>query len=129
MRGIWALGGGAPSALWRHGYSGDAVGPNSPGDEADDMIGCTDVIRGVGNKLVLAGLSMGCIERNGNSQQTARSQHPGGVFTTFCDGSVHFISDDIEIAADGFSDTPVNFSAWDRLNLSADGLIVTADSF
>lgn len=116
VRGVWALGGAAPNSLWRHGYNGDAVGPNSPGDEADDMIGCTDVIKAIGSKRELARMKMGCIERTGNTQQTARSQHQGGVFVTFADGSVHFISDDIEVGADTFPVTTV----WDRLNLSAD---------
>ena len=125
VRGVWALGGG-PSALWRHGYFGDAAGPNSPGDEADDTIGCKDVLFSVGGRVPLAQMKMGCIERNGNSQQTARSQHQGGVFTTFADGSVHFISDNIEISVDSF---PFYASAWDRLNLSADGQVLNPDSF
>jgi prepilin-type processing-associated H-X9-DG protein len=29
----------------------------------------------------------------------ARSRHPGGVHAAMCDGSVHFVSDDIELAA------------------------------
>lgn len=128
VRGVWALGGG-PSALWRHGYFGDAAGPNSPGDEADDTIGCTDVIRAMGSKVELAKMNMGCIERTGNTQQTARSMHQGGVFASFCDGSVHFISDDVEIRVDGITENPPYISVWDRLNLSADGEVINADAF
>lgn len=128
VRGVWALGGG-PSALWRHGYYGDAAGPNSPGDEADDTIGCSDVIRSFGGKVPLAEEKMGCIERTGNTQQTARSMHNGGVFVTFCDGSVHFVSDDVEIRIDGFTESPPYMSVWDRLNLSADGEVLDTESF
>lgn len=127
VRGIWALGGG-PSALWRHGYFGDAAGPNSPGDEADDIIGCTDVIRALGSKVALAKAKMGCIERTGNTQQTARSMHNGGVFASFVDGSVHFISDNVEIRVDGITENPPYVSVWDRLNLSADGEILDMES-
>ncbi|CAD7694828.1 unnamed protein product [Ostreobium quekettii] len=128
VRGVWALG-GSPSALWRHGYYGDAAGPNSPGDEADDMIGCSDVTREFGSKVGLAREKMGCIERSGNIQQTARSLHNGGVFATFADGSVHFISDNVEIRVDGITENPPYVSAWDRLNLSADGEVLDSDSF
>lgn len=128
VRGIWALGGG-PSAVWRHGYYGDAAGPNSPGDEADDMIGCTDVIRAFGSKVGLAKVKMGCIERTGNTQQTSRSMHSGGVFTAFADGSVHFIGDNVEIRVDGITENPPYASVWDRLNLSADGEVLDADSY
>lgn len=129
VRGVWALG-GSTSALWRHGYAGDAVGPNSPGDEADDFIGCRDVIDTAGNKTALARMKMGCIERNGNYQQTARSQHQGGVFATFCDGSVHFISDDIDVAGNFTGDSTTTItSVWDRLNLSADGLILNPTEY
>ncbi|QDT00937.1 DUF1559 domain-containing protein [Adhaeretor mobilis] len=128
VRGTWALGGG-PSALWRHGYYGDAAGPNSPGDEADDTIGCQDVIRAIGTKVALAQMKMGCIGRDRNSQQTARSQHQGGLFVCFVDGSVHWISDDIEIRIDGISENPPYASVWDRLNLSADGHPLNSDQF
>lgn len=128
VRGTWALGGG-PSALWRHGYYGDAAGPNSPGIEADDTIGCSDVRRGFGGVVALAKEKMGCIERTGNTQQTARSMHQGGVFAVFADGSVHYISDDVEIRVDGITETPPYTSVWDRLNLSADGEIIGSDAY
>ena len=41
-----------------------------------------------------------------------RSQHPGGVFAAYCDGSVHFIPDNIDL------------SAWYNLGFIADGKTV-----
>lgn len=125
-RGVWALGGGAPSALWAHGYYGDAQGPNSAGSSADDVIACTFIIKFAGGANALASMKMGCALGNkGNYQQTARSMHPGGVFSCFADGSVHFISDFIEVRPNSF---PLS-AVWDRLNLSADGEILDQESY
>lgn len=125
-RGVWALGGGPPSALWAHGYFGDAAGPNSPELLSDDVISCTDIIIEFGGPIPLAKEGMPCASGNkGNYQQTARSSHNGGIFSVFCDGSVHFIQDSVEISLEGYLATydqpsgPVT-SIWDRLNLSAD---------
>ena len=38
-RGTWALSGGS-SALWNHGFMGDANGPNCNFILADDVNGC-----------------------------------------------------------------------------------------
>jgi prepilin-type N-terminal cleavage/methylation domain-containing protein/prepilin-type processing-associated H-X9-DG protein len=46
---------------------------------------------------------------------SSRSRHPGGVNALFCDGSVHFIQDNIALAA------------WRNLGWMADGNTVTAD--
>jgi prepilin-type N-terminal cleavage/methylation domain-containing protein len=125
-RGTWALGGGPPSSLWAHGYQGDAQGPNSANSKADDVIACTSIIRAVGSIRTLAQMKMGCALGNKpNYQQTARSMHPGGLFLTFADGSVHWLSDNIEIRPNSF---PVS-SVWDRLNLSADGGILDPETY
>ena len=44
---------------------------------------------------------------------SARSQHPGGIFAAYCDGSVHFIPDNIDL------------SAWHNLGFITDGNTVT----
>ena len=54
--------------------------------------------------------------------------HVGGVYTAFADGSVHWISDYINISGNVCGDPP-NFSVWDRLILSADGQPIDANQF
>jgi hypothetical protein len=59
---------------------------------------------------------MTCFGPGEYDQATTRSMHEGGVFTAMCDGSVQFISDDIETnGAFGACCTP-----WDFLVLSQD---------
>ncbi len=48
MRGIWAMGGGCPSALWGHGSITDDNGPNCNQTNADDVPTCTDIQNAVG---------------------------------------------------------------------------------
>jgi hypothetical protein len=47
---------------------------------------------------------------------------------TFCDGSVHWISDFIDIAGNVAANPPV-FSVWDSINLSAEGDPITTGQF
>lgn len=127
-RGVWAMSGACPSALWGHGYIGDDNGPNSNQPYADDVLACTAIGDSVGGVGPLAKLGMACSRDNApsnwpNWQQTARSLHPGGVFVAMCDGSVRFISDYIDITSNVGATPPV-YSVWDRLNLSQDGQVL-----
>jgi prepilin-type N-terminal cleavage/methylation domain-containing protein/prepilin-type processing-associated H-X9-DG protein len=124
MRGTWAMG-GSPTALWAHGWKGDCNGPNASAPEADDIWACEAIKAAVGGKDRLRYLKMGCSERP-CYQVTARSLHPGGIQCVFCDGSVHWISDSIQINTIGKAPP---FSVWDRLNLSNDGEPVTSQMF
>jgi prepilin-type N-terminal cleavage/methylation domain-containing protein len=126
-RGIWAMGGGCPSGLWGHGYVGDDNGPNNFRAAADDVVSCSSIIQEFGgNSSVLIEMKMGCSTVNApNIQQTMRSQHPGGVHACLTDGSVQFISDDIQVAQTDLRCC----SVWDRLNLSADGQALEAEAF
>jgi len=129
-RGVWAMSGGCPSALWAHGYIGDANGPNAPYLNADDTNGCSDTRIAVGGDVAtggqrLAQMGMPCAEGSRpNYQQTARSMHPGGVHVAMADGSVHFISNYIQT---GTSQT--NLGVWDLLNLSADSQPIATGSY
>jgi len=126
-RGVWALGMPGASSLWAHGgIYHDANGPNSYWYAADDVINCYQLrdaygTEGLGEKC------MGCYPGGRTYWQGAgsRSMHPDGVFVSFVDGSVHWISDFIDV----MPSTPSSLSVWDRLMLSADGQTVNAESF
>jgi len=137
-RGVWALSGASPSSLWAHGWNGDCNGPNNTRwNGADDTVGCTaiqDHFSRDPNVAAehLAKLGMSCSRGSlQNIQATARSMHPGGIQSVFCDGSVHWISDDIDTAgrANTYPGDPCPYSVWDRLNLSCDGLTLTSDMY
>jgi len=125
-RGVWAMAGGCPNSLWAHGYIGDDYGPNSSASAyADDLMACSDVQAAMGGETALQEMGMSCSSGNwSNHQQTARSMHQGGVHSCFADGSIHWLSDFIEV-----SSTPNYASAWDRLMLSSDGLPVDTSAF
>lgn len=54
--------------------------------------------------------------------------HEGGVNTCFADGSIHWISDFINVAGNYNANPPV-YSVWDRLILSADGQPVPGNAY
>jgi len=142
-RGTWAMSSGA-SALWCHGgFHGDDYGPNCPHIISDDPIACTAIRAAFGNgnqnlgAEALVAEGMPCYPADVfQVQQTTRSLHRNGVNLCFCDGSVHFISDFIQVVPSGGQDpgTPAAykgppFSVWDRLMASADGWPPITNSF
>lgn len=126
-RGVWAMSGGA-SALWGHGkLSGfDDNGPNCPHPESDDVLGCDDIRNAMGGSDKLVQMGMPCAAGNSrpNYQQTARSQHEGGIFIALGDGSVRLCSDYIDIVG-----TSTRLPAWNRLNASCDGQVLSHQEF
>lgn len=119
-RGTWALGTAGASALFWHGYSGDANGPNAANDRSDDIEGCSQLHATIGNdKMRLE--RMTCWEPCPSWQATTRSAHTGGVFTAFCDGSVHWVNDNVQTSGE-FGNQP---SVWDRFICSADGMVLS----
>jgi len=111
-RGTWAFGHVGGNLLGFHGWGGDDSGPNWCGPSADD-------IGNIDGTLCGGPGAAACMTCNPGSfdQQTTRSLHTGGVFVAMCDGSVQFISDDIETTA---VNTPTCCRAWDQLWLSQD---------
>ena len=134
-RGVWAMGGGCTSALYAHGFEGDDSGPNAIQPAADDSLNCSVTQNALGGVTALMQLGMPCYNGDAqNHQQTARSMHPGGVMVGFCDGSVQFISDTIQVvtgmSANESTCTPSGpLAIWDYLNLSNDQTTIGADSY
>jgi len=131
-RGVWAMSGACPSALWAHGYVRDANGPNSNQTNADDVRNCTDVQTAVGGATRRIQMGMSCY--NGDYpdiQQASRSMHTSGVNVCLADGSVRFISDFIELGVPANPPTtePSILGVWDKLNLSNDGYSIDASKF
>jgi prepilin-type processing-associated H-X9-DG protein len=131
-RGVWAMSGACPSALWCHGYHGDDNGPNCTGDQngvaADDVPSCTDIQTALGGPVELAVRGMSCSKGNyPNWQQTVRSMHTSGANVCLADGSVRFISDFVELGTDGTP--PGCLGVWDKLNLSSDSLPIDASKY
>jgi len=117
VRGIWAMSGGCPSALWSHGNLGDANGPNSVEINADDTLACDAIRSAVGGDVALQKMRMPCSAGSRpNYQQTARSLHVGGIMAAFGDGHVSWISDYVER-----STTESYRAVWDRVMVSSDG--------
>jgi len=119
-RGVWAMGAVGASALFWHGYGGDANGPNAPWANSDDMEGCIRVAEQVGAETMVRERMGCCLNSNCQASRQAgtRSQHPpGGVQAVFLDGSVQWIDDTINTTG------PMGpcCSVWDRLIASADG--------
>jgi prepilin-type processing-associated H-X9-DG protein len=133
-RGTWALGGPGSSSLWGHG-SGDDIGPNNCNYNADDIVGCQEVVTAV-TRTQMTRQCMGCAVGKQNAQATARSRHAGGVNVCMVDGSTRFLSDYIERSTSGVRGTaPLqntwanDFRVWERLNASADRLPVDSSKF
>jgi len=97
-RGTWALGFIGASGTARHGMlafpKNDGGGPNNSVADSDDIVGCTAIETALGVDVV-AKLGMPClaISNETNNQATSRSMHAGGVHVLMLDGSVHFVSD------------------------------------
>jgi prepilin-type N-terminal cleavage/methylation domain-containing protein/prepilin-type processing-associated H-X9-DG protein len=123
-RGVWALGPGS-SALWGHGgmyhpnwYQMDDYGPNNVTcPAADNVMNCTQIAAAMGGLQALIQDGIGGCWDSGNNETTARSMHADGVNVCFADGSVHWISDFIQV----LPSSPTNMSVWDRLMASGDG--------
>jgi hypothetical protein len=132
-RGVWAMSGACPSALWAHGYINDANGPNCNETDSDDPRTCTEIQLAVGGssgpnsqgEKTLIQMGMSCWDGNGPDwQQASRSLHVSGVNVCLADGSVRFISDFVETGTD-----QSHLGVWDKLNLSNDGQPIDASKY
>jgi prepilin-type processing-associated H-X9-DG protein len=148
-RGVWAgvggmsatfgIGSQTTTAAFMGGVCGDLTGPNVSGNAglstaaygvySGDVTGTCSTTNGsaaaAGGAVALVYLSMGCLQTNtgDNRSQGVKSMHPGGVQTVFCDGSVHWINDEIQVgngSANGY---------WEMIYLSADGGTLSPDAY
>lgn len=123
-RGTWAIGGAGPSGLSRHGWDGDAKGPNYPAEQSDDVVNCSAFFNTLGKETIMQ-MKMGCCTGMAtNVQATMRSMHAGGVHCVFADGSTHWITDNIEVGT-----SKEKLGVWDCLNLSCDQRSVSSEAY
>jgi prepilin-type N-terminal cleavage/methylation domain-containing protein/prepilin-type processing-associated H-X9-DG protein len=134
-RGIWAMGMAGASSVWGHS-SDDCVGPNSCFAGADNILGSNRAVAEVGENTMVQNC-MGIDPGGSTSYQAApRSQHIGGITVAFADGSVAFITENIETHHAGFDadlaydpDGYNDFGAWEKIMCSSDGGTANRNEF
>jgi prepilin-type processing-associated H-X9-DG protein len=141
-RGVWGLD-LSHSGLYGHGstnnftgyapYPNQDPGPNNPGDPTgaagttgDWVQGCN--YSGIGNARLFA-LGMGCNSDGYAPLAGPKSQHPGGVQTVFCDGSVHWMDDTIQLGITGSTSSLITNGYYEMLFLSQDGAFIPPDVY
>lgn len=134
-RGVWAMGMCGSNFHCRHAFN-PAHGINDCQDGTDDIYGAGKI--GVDRSTLLAEC-MTAFDWGASAQSTVRSLHVGGAFAAFADGSVHFLSDFIDVGGvqtgafigdgpagpDG-APRDINqlyFGVWQRLNAASDGYV------
>jgi prepilin-type N-terminal cleavage/methylation domain-containing protein len=123
-RGVWSLGHAGASLVAKYGAAGDDNGPNNCYPHGDDIYaenlcdtGGGGVTCDAATKSPGAPECMTCHLGTNYSQAAPRSMHPAGLHVAMCDGSVQFISNDVETSG-CFGDC---CAPWDRMIASADG--------
>jgi prepilin-type processing-associated H-X9-DG protein len=134
-RGVWAMGMAGSSSIWAHSTD-DCIGPNSCLPGADNIYGGPNVVRDVGDATML----QECMAIGGggaaSNQAAPRSLHVGGVNVAFCDGSVAFITENVQthtgeynIAYDPQGDGYRDYGVWEKIMCSQDGGVFERNAF
>jgi Tfp pilus assembly protein PilE len=140
-RGTWAMALVGSNLLGQQASNGTGP-PNDCASGNDDLTDYQAVIDELGREY-LESECMYPYDGNWNNsvQTTVRSRHPGGAFAALCDGSVRFISDNVQsipipigyevVGADGNLACPAQaaYGIWQRLNSSNDGYVTDDSSF
>jgi prepilin-type processing-associated H-X9-DG protein len=131
IRGVWALQMG-PSAVMAFGpsYSGWSIGPNNGSKGSEAIPTCTQAYTAVGDayatEVTLQALGMGCGQGDDVCDNILpKSMHPGGLQTVFCDGSVHWIDNSIQVGVN----SPLSYGYYEKLFLSCDGGLIPPEVF
>ena len=132
-RGVWAMGMCGSNLHCRTAWNG-AQNPNDCKIGVDDIYDIQKVKDELGDET-LKGECMDAATVN-SGQSVIRSVHPGGAFVALADGSVRFITDFVDsgpIIYEGFvgqggQPTEETFRVWQRLNVSADGMVLELPS-
>jgi prepilin-type N-terminal cleavage/methylation domain-containing protein/prepilin-type processing-associated H-X9-DG protein len=132
-RGIWAMGMAGASSVWAHSTD-DCIGPNSCLPGADNIFRSSTVVTEVGEST----LRQECMHSGsggaGSNQAAPRSLHVGGVNVAFTDGSVTFITENIDTHDGDFNiaydpDGYRDFAVWEKIMSSSDGGIFNRNEF
>jgi prepilin-type N-terminal cleavage/methylation domain-containing protein len=131
IRGTWAMAQCGASAVCSHGNNSSGGSPNTCEEGADDQQDSGGVNSAIGD----ARARTECMfqHASNNWQSHPRSSHKGGVFTGFADGSVHFISDNIETKNGSCCIScicsPSTYGTWQKLIASGDALVVDSSKY
>lgn len=128
-RGSWALSTGGGNLHVRH-YTNCTQGPNGCEGGEDDIYQHGAVISEVGAEALRSECMLPDTSWEAMGQSTVRSAHTGGVFVAMVDGSVHFLTNDIDVGdidpdgpgCAGIYLSNIQFGVWERLNSSNDEL-------
>jgi prepilin-type N-terminal cleavage/methylation domain-containing protein len=144
-RGVWALQGwgsdlcghGANSWLFTQYTQNLNIGPNNAGSATNvatngngDQTNACGSNNGNVSAMQQYLLGMGCTYNTAKNNACIgpKSQHPGGVLSVFCDGSVHWLDDSIQVGNPLPKGSPT-LGYWEYLFLSADSTNIPQDVY